>query len=274
MSILESSGMEHEHQWTTASIRRFWDYRANRGDAYFSEQVGRGIVFLLQRVGALHGRVLDYGCGPGHLLWHLLRAGVTCEGVDTSAESIEIAEKRFVGNPRWSGAHLIAEGVLPHEPGSLDTILCVETIEHLLPNDVGPLLLELRRVLRAGTGMLFVTVPSSEVLRDSYVLCPECGSVFHRNQHLRSLDRHSLTALMADHGFSTILCDQTEFERFQIPQFPGLRDWSYNATKKLLRTAVMLAADWLRPQAAPLGGSLFQSMIGGGRHLFWLGRVA
>ena len=72
----------------------------------------------------------------------------------------------------------------------------------------------------------------------------------------------------------TVLCDVTDFRRFQEPIFPSWKDWSPRQLKRfpgLLRVALL---DSLRSGNAPLGGYRFQKRLGGGPHLFWLGKKA
>ena len=81
----------------------------------------------------------------------------------------------------------------------------VETLEHLLPEWKKNTLREVGRVLRPG-GHVIVTVPHAEPLDLAKVMCADCGAVFHRVQHVAAFDATSLAATLADHGFSTVLC--------------------------------------------------------------------
>lgn len=71
-------------------------------------------------------RVLDVGCGPGHLMAALHRRGVHVYGVDisTAAESIVIAK----GLP-FQRFDLTGESQLPGSPW--DLVVCCEVAEHL-----------------------------------------------------------------------------------------------------------------------------------------------
>ncbi len=80
-------------KWTKESVVTFWEYIGQREDLhweYFTQQVGVGLTEFLAHTGRLKPRaaVLDYGCGPGFLIQHLLDRGVECYGADSSIKSV------------------------------------------------------------------------------------------------------------------------------------------------------------------------------------------
>ena len=101
------------------------------------------------------GKVLEIGCGSGATLqW--IRHEYGCEwigGVELSEESAKIAQEMldfFVqGN--------IEQMELPFEPGSLDLILCLDVLEHLV--DPWGVLKRLVRFLKP-EGVLIVSMPN------------------------------------------------------------------------------------------------------------------
>lgn len=210
-------------------------------DDYFSKQVGSAVIRLAKAFGRLHGRVLDYGCGPGYLIDCLFGERFSCEAMEFSIDAVYNVNRRFRENPLWKGARLFKGGPLPYEDGCLDFIFCVEVIEHVLPKHMSPMLRELRRILKKTTGTLLVTTPCNENLDRSMACCPECGCVFHKVQHVSSFTPTSLQDLMERHGFKTQQCAPIDFCRLQ--NFP-----SHNLNE-------------------------IQKLFGQGPHLFWIGQA-
>jgi 2-polyprenyl-3-methyl-5-hydroxy-6-metoxy-1,4-benzoquinol methylase len=275
MNPFESRGWcPHDVEWNDERVARFWDqlaYEQGECNLYFADMVGRGVVRLARRFTPLRGRVLDYGCGPGHLAEHLLAAGAQCEGVDFSPDSVAKATARLAGQPRWGGAQVIREARLPHTDGIFDAIFCLETIEHVLAPHLNPMLTELRRLLKLRTGLLFLTTPHDEKLEDSMICCPECGCAFHRFQHVRAFTRKQLTTLMEEHGFRTRMCTATDLSRFQKPLWPGLLDLTPRRAARLAWSAAARVMDFCRLPPQRPGGHWASQFFGQGPHLFWIG---
>jgi 2-polyprenyl-3-methyl-5-hydroxy-6-metoxy-1,4-benzoquinol methylase len=262
-------------QWNEAAISRFWDFAATQEswqEDYFSYQVGTGIVSVLKALTRLEGRVLDFGCGPGYLAERLLAVGVACEGADLSETTVAVANQRLASEPLWRGAHLISPDFVDQRAGLLDLIICVETVEHLLYSDLGTTIQTFHRMLKPGSGRLFITTPHAENMAHAQVYCPDCGSLFHRFQHISRFTPQSLAELLERQGFSTMACQATDFTRFQQPVLIGPLDWSPRYILKALLRAGGTVCDWLRLPGRPMGGLVFARRVGSGPHLFWLGR--
>lgn len=265
----------HEMEWDGGTIRRFWDFAAARAswqEDYFSYQVGEGIIAALKALTNVDGRVLDYGCGPGYLAERLLAIGVACEGADLSEATVSAINNRLAADPLWRGAWVVDEAFHDKREGLLDLVICVETVEHLLPQDLVSTIQKFHRMLKPESGRLFITTPHAEDMAHAQVFCPECGSVFHRYQHISRFTPESLTSLLEAQGFSTLACKATDFSRFQEPFLVGPLDWSPRyLLKTILRIGAFLA-DLLHLSRRPRGGLAFARRVGSGPHLFWLGQ--
>ena len=265
----------HQMEWDENTIRRFWDFAAAREswqEDYFSFQAGAGIVAVLKALTPLEGRVLDYGCGPGYLAERLLAGGVACEGADLSATTVAVVNQRLGGHPQWHGAHVIDPAFPDEREGLLDLVICVETVEHLLRHELASTLQRFHRMLKPGSGRLFITTPHAEDMACAQVFCPECGSIFHRYQHISRFTKESLTGLLESQGFSTLACEATDFARFQEPWLRGPLDWSPRYVLKTLLRAGAALGDIAHLPARPKGGLAFARRVGSGPHLFWLGQ--
>ncbi|HZZ26618.1 MAG TPA: class I SAM-dependent methyltransferase [Pirellulales bacterium] len=204
---------EHPICWTRELSSRFWDFYSRKPTlTYFSAEVSNGIINNVLRNGVpLRGKVLDFGCGRGDLLQNLTNRRIACEGADFSPESAREVERKLRGNPYFRGVTII-DGIPTQLPGnSVDVLFCIETVEHILDDELLPSMQEIHRLLRSG-GYLIVTTPNDEDLDKNKILCPECGCIYHTVQHVRSWSKDSLEAYLSPLGFKTIYCGATVFD--------------------------------------------------------------
>ena len=264
----------HYMEWDDEKANRFWDF-ATSWEAwqkdYFSKQVGAGIIGFLRQAGHLNGRILDYGCGPGYLVEELLKRGVPCEAIDSSPESVQMINQKLGHNPLWGGAKIFNGERLPYDDNSVEAITCVETIEHVLPFRIAALLRELHRILKPKRGWLFITAPNAENLEENSVYCPECGSIFHKYQHISTFTVEKLQSLLKAHSLTARICSATDFRRFQQPWLIPPIDWSPRYLGSLIVKSWAALLDRIYFPSDPMRGRLLQRYIGQGPHLFWLG---
>lgn len=67
--------------------------------------------------------------------------------------------------------------------------------------------------LIAPGGFIAITTPNNEDLNESTLLCPDCGCVFHRWQHVRSWTPKSLLSAMENNAFNTLHCSPISWGR-------------------------------------------------------------
>lgn len=136
---------------SSSSVRQFYDHYWTEGFAPTGYRLDPVIVALLDRfAGTL---IADVGCGDASHAGSWARAhGRDYVGFDVSKAAVDMS------TAQGYDAHLIEDATtLPLEDASVDTVLCMEVLEHLLfPSEA---LREIRRVLRP-RGTLIVTVPN------------------------------------------------------------------------------------------------------------------
>lgn len=206
--------IEKEICWDDEKAGRLWNFYASSeaySNQYFSSHSGKALVVGLKKYVDFAGVVLDLGCGPGHLIEQLLRTKAeTIHGMDFSASSIERVSQRFAGHPKF-GLAVCAEAfpsIFPDD--SMDMIICVEVVEHLNDDQLLSLLGEAYRLLRP-QGKLVITTPNEENLDASKTICPECGCIFHRWQHIRSFNAKGLRMVLGSVGFETVVAQPCYF---------------------------------------------------------------
>lgn len=130
--------------------------------------------------------------GPGYLIEHLLKFlgnkwGGQIYGLDFSKESIEKFREKFIGFNNVVNAMWVNKLPSLIEDNFIDCVFAVEIIEHLSDTYLSATLNEIYRILKPG-GYLIITTPNNEDLEANKTICPECGCIFHRWQHVRSWD--------------------------------------------------------------------------------------
>lgn len=229
----------HRIVWEQETVKRFWDWWSRQGpDEYFADVLGGAVVEFAVRRGAIGQRVLDFGCGRGHLIEHLVRRGIACQALDLSAESVKLVNERLSTNSLFKGAIHAPTIPTPLPDAAFDTIFFVETIEHLLPDAAYATLTEILRLLRVG-GHVVVTTPNEEDLAANEIMCPECGCVFHRVQHIRTFSARSLADLLRGVGFASV---HTEATNLRPPSaLAGLREFVRRVHGKKPRNLLAVA---------------------------------
>jgi len=135
---------------------------------------------------ARSGRLLDIACGVGYGTRLLADRGagrIEALGVDLSREAIDYARARYGGERT---RFLAADAMAFDDPSRFDTIVSIETIEHLpRPADF---VARLVRLLRPG-GLLVASVPTTP-------------SVDANPHHLHDFSARSFRRLLAPHGLA------------------------------------------------------------------------
>ena len=209
----------HQVEWTPDKISKIWDYYSEHDaykNIYFSKQVGDLIYNYASRyIGKANiNSILDYGCGQGHMLQHILSLTSKyqeCYGIDFSEASVKSVNLKFRSHPRFKGAHVLGKTMDRIAGNSMDLVFVLEIIEHLDKDQLNILKAETFRTMSEG-GYIVITTPNRENLHEGQAICPDCGCVFHRWQHIRSWAPKDIVSEMEKVGFKTIHINETNFQ--------------------------------------------------------------
>jgi 2-polyprenyl-3-methyl-5-hydroxy-6-metoxy-1,4-benzoquinol methylase len=195
-------------EWNDEKIKRYWDYVSLFPENYFSYQVGKALVDRLSVFFPNAKNVLDYGCGPGFLIPHLMDKNMEVSALDFSGESLAVINKKFRGKRFFKSAITIDQ--LKDVTEKFDVIMAVEVIEHLDDKYLEQTARNIKRLV-SDNGIVIFTTPNDEDLSKSIVYCPECDHVFHRWQHVRTWSKSSLTLFLKSNGFDIVAIFETNF---------------------------------------------------------------
>jgi glycosyltransferase involved in cell wall biosynthesis/SAM-dependent methyltransferase len=191
---------------TLASLRR--EYEFEYPQRFSPEHVPepRAELFdsILNRFKALgcQGRLLDVGCGGGHLLALAGQQGWRALGTDLSHQACAVA--------RRAGASVVqAEGAaLPFRDGGVDAVSLINVLDHT-PDPLATLR-EAHRVLRPG-GHLVIRIPNAAFHRPCVRLLSSLGPLVRWHGwdgcpilHLFALTPSGLQALVTRAGFHVL----------------------------------------------------------------------
>ena len=248
-------------------VKRLWDFASrwpHYSAMYFSHVVGDGLVHAIGLLGLLSGKVLDYGCGTGELIGRLLRPGVVVSGVDSSAESIDVVNMKYGKHRQFGTAMVVQEAADMLASETFDLVLSIETIEHLFPQEIAPIFDGVYTATKPG-GYVIVTTPYNEDLQKAMCFCPNCGKIYHKWLHLSSFQKISLATIMEARGFETVLCENTDFLRFQ--RRSGKRHWA----RQFIRNPALSVFDHVFSRSGTRSLRL-RADLGRGHNLMYVGR--
>lgn len=170
---------------SSSSLERLIPDQLDAEDATGQEALRIGLErYAFAARHALPGRLIDCACGVGYGTHHLVEAAPQVEaaiGLDLSRSTIEYARERY-GHPRIEFRQGNALG--PIEGAPFDTVVSIETIEHLL--DPQAFVARMAKLVRPG-GLFIASVPTTP-------------SVDANPYHLHDFTPRSFRRLFTPHG--------------------------------------------------------------------------
>ena len=189
--------------WTPELVREFWNNitGSSLDDLAFAKNAGVQLLDIVQSHIPSSGRVVDYGAGVGHFSKELCSRGYQVAVYEPSAEHLvpAIREEKNITllNPN-------------NITSSYDVIFCLETIEHILDQEMDEFFKNLHSLLKPG-GHLVVSTPHNENLEQAKVYCVKSDCFFHPWQHVRSFKTSTLVKLLQENGFHKKLIGLADF---------------------------------------------------------------
>jgi len=194
-------------QWTDENIKKFWNYESNFPENYFTYYAGGHIIKKVSSYITNTRMVLDFGCGAGFLISHLLKKNWLVYGLDFSEDSITKVNQRFKNFKNFKGAFSYTHFLDSND--KFDLIFAIEVIEHLDDDKLGSAIKFMKNHLTS-KGVIIFTTPNREDLEKSYIYCPESDVVFHRWQHVRSWSEGELAEYLKKE-FNEVVTFTTDF---------------------------------------------------------------
>ncbi len=195
-------------EWTDQELQRFWSWESTKEDHFFTKKYGTNILKRIRQYIGKDASILDYGSGLGYFSNKLLKNGFNVASLDNSQEMIEATAARNAGYTKYLGAntadHYINRNLI------FDVVIAIEVIEHLDDKRLESFKEHVRSLLKP-EGVLILTTPNNEALEKTEVFCPNCGSIFHRWQHVRNFDRESIGVLVEAIGLTVYRTFETDF---------------------------------------------------------------
>jgi SAM-dependent methyltransferase len=178
----------------STSERIMPSYRSDIDEVAYLDEYGEtdwSLVFkremILKHVPVTTRRVLDCGCGAGHLAKKVWDRHIDIVALDLDLEALQRTKRRYRG-PLVRASAL----AVPFRPESFDSVILSDLLEHI-PDGHG-VLSEIRRVLEPGA-RLIVTVPAMRCLWSQHDV---------RLGHIRRYEKDELCSVLRRAGFTII----------------------------------------------------------------------
>lgn len=204
---------------------KIWSYFQTAHPESFSGAATR--LYYLANLLPRSSFTMNIGVGSGQFERLASAGGHQVVSMDPDAASL----RRAHGS---SGVASIVGKIqaIPVDDDAMDAVVASEVLEHLDDATLRQGLSEIRRVLKPG-GLFLGSVPFEEDLDASEVVCPHCGSVFHKVGHVRSYGFNSMKALL-DQYFEVVVVRRKAF----------MNTADLSAKKRLVAFARNLLVQW------------------------------
>jgi ubiquinone/menaquinone biosynthesis C-methylase UbiE len=185
---------------------QFRDHQVFQIDDAEDRRLGRKNAAIIAPLTRPGDKVLEVGCGRGHVLKAIQEAGCQVFGIDPSVDMVELARGHGVS------ADVGTAEALGFTSNTFDLVFSQQVLEHIHPDDVPEHLGEAYRVLKPG-GLLVVETPNR---RTGPQDISRGFSRVAEGLHLKEWSFGELAAAMRAAGFTAV-------RGLLIPQFLARR---------------------------------------------------
>lgn len=274
---MRRSELERKHiVWTAEKSNRLYDFLAEKEYAqsdFFGYQVKEAIFNIVKQFVDITENInyLDYGCGGGYIIQYFLENAnsVKVYGTDMSPSCVMLCNDKLKNYENFKGVKKFDGNSLPFSDNFFHVITATEVVEHLLPEHRGVFFREVKRVLKPN-GIFLITTPNEEDFVKNEIICPECSTVFHKHGHCNWFSKNSLSKMLEKYGYTTIICEPTDFWRFQRTVLSKkIIDWSVRYVGTVLKEYIKMIWQKFIPVERR---EYFMQRCGEGYNLFWIGK--
>ena len=115
-------------------------------------------------------------------------------GCDLSDEAIRICADNCKEYDNFKGVFKVGNGATSNlKEHYFDVIIVPEVIEHMDDKAIDEMLDTIKFIAKPKATVVFST-QNRENLKDSIMLCPDCGCYFHKVQHVRAWSKESIVS--------------------------------------------------------------------------------
>lgn len=179
-------------EWTDEKINNFWGLvsRSPLENLSFSKFVAPQITEIMGNILPPNAKIIDFGAGSGHLCRELLARGFSVAAYEPSEKRCETISPDITNHPNFLGFK---------SKGIFDCIACFEVLEHIHPV-AEDAVMNVITGLMDEKSILIGSTPNQEDMLQSLCVCPNCGALFHRWQHMRSFTPEILKKFLTSHN--------------------------------------------------------------------------
>lgn len=161
--------------------------------------------FVIRKASHATGTVLDYGCGTGHFLASMKKAGWQIRGMEPDPQASKKAEKvtgEFIHSP---------EEITTLPSSTFDVITMWHVLEHI--HDLHETLEAFKRLLKPD-GVMIVAVPNHRSFDAQFY--QQNWAAYDVPRHLYHFNPESIAKLMSSHGFKLNDIHPMWFDAFYV----------------------------------------------------------
>lgn len=140
----------------SALAHRWWDLESEFRPLH---QINPLRLAWIDSLSPLQGRrVLDVGCGGGILADSMARSGANVVGIDLATKALRVAQLHALEaqTPNIEYQEISVEALAAEQPGSFDTVTCMEMLEHV--PDPGSVVKACSQLVKPGGWVFFSTI--------------------------------------------------------------------------------------------------------------------